>query len=94
MWNDTIVRQDTDNFCYGCKIGDRHKAPRTSNPVDTRATKPGQVLLMDITSNTFKQSVVAQIDSPYYLRIVCVLSRYGTLVGLQSISVDNTIKAI
>jgi Integrase core domain len=94
MWNYTIVRQETDNFYYGCKIGSIRKVPRTSNPVDTRATKPGQVLCMDIISNPFKQSVVTKVHSPYYLIIVCAFSRYCTLVGIQSISVDNTIKAI
>jgi Integrase core domain len=94
MWQDVNVQLEEDLFCYGCKIGTIQKAPHTDNPVAEDVSRPGQVLFMDIITNPFQKSVNQKTHNPYYLIIVCAYSRYATMVGMPTMTVNETLKAI
>jgi hypothetical protein len=82
LWADVLAQFGPDTFCIGCKIGTSRSANRTFRPVSD-PQYPGQILFLDIIYNPSKTSITTSTYFPYYLLVVCALSRYGVLVGTQ-----------
>jgi Integrase core domain len=94
MWGDALLRLDPDQFCYGCGIGAICKTPSSDKPLADDATRPCQVLFMDVITNPFDKYATPKIHFSHYLIIVCAYSRYCTLIGLKGLKTESIIDAI
>jgi transposase InsO family protein len=94
MWGDAQLRLDPDQFCYGCGIGAIRKTPSSDKPLADDATRPCQVLFMDVITNPFDKYATPKIHFSHYLIIVCAYSRYCTLIGLKGLKTESIIDAI
>ena len=93
VWKDTKLTFAPDSFCIGCKIAYSRTANRGRGDVSEQ-DYPGQVLFMDIIHNPSHTSITSSSYYPYYLIVVCALSKYAALVPMVDKTSKHVIQAI
>ena len=93
LWEDVKLRFAPASFCIDCKVATSRSAARGHKPVSEQ-DRPGQVLFMDLIHNPSKVSLTASTLFPYYLLVVCALSRYGVLIGCKDQTSTSIIQTL